>query len=55
MDLRVRTALMILACVSTLYTMSLRAFAETLAEAIRSRGLDVSPDVLTNLNRAITS
>ncbi len=55
MDPRVRSALVILACVSTMYTMSLRVFAETLAEAIRSRGLDISPEVLTNLNRAITS
>lgn len=35
-----------------MYTMSLRVFAETLAEAIR---LDISPELLTNLNRAITS
>jgi hypothetical protein len=52
---RVYLALIVLVCAATASTMSLGAFAATLAGVIRSSGLDASPDVLGNLDRPITS
>ena len=56
MGLRIRSALATLICVATGCVMLVRvSAAETLADAIRARGLTANPEVLRNFDKPITS